>query len=170
MMSLDAFDPDCIPAPALCQQLPVQLSIPRMTTILQLHSNCSVTECPRSAAAVEFFEGLAKSEIAMANVAWPHPSPAIGYLRADVSRAERHGHEAEIAALARELGYELADIIAAAPDGDEFEDSVLDRAEHSADTVIVPSLGHFTGGQLDAARTLYTVVTVWPERVWDRLR
>ncbi|MEV6774602.1 hypothetical protein AB0N05_38810 [Nocardia sp. NPDC051030] len=76
---------------------------------------------------------------------------AIGFLRREISGARREQDEAQIHALAEELGYCLAIVVLADPE----RDSVLNRLMNivwgeSVNGVIAPSLDHFESGDIPA--------------------
>lgn len=98
----------------------------------------------------------------------PQPS-AIGFLRHDVSGAQRQWDEAQIQQLARRLGYDLCKTLVFGPETDRpilRVRTAVSRME--ADAVITPSLAHFDGEVPDDVVQVADIITVHPENTYAR--
>ncbi|WP_067708657.1 hypothetical protein [Nocardia yamanashiensis] len=98
----------------------------------------------------------------------PQPA-AIGFLRHDVSGAQRQWDEAQIRHLAGRLGYDLCKTLVLGPDTDRLLTRVrtaITRME--ADAVITPSLDHFDGQIPADVVKVADLITVSPENTYAR--
>lgn len=97
-------------------------------------------------------------------------TPAIGFLRSDVSGAREQWDRSDIARLASALGYDLVKIVTLGPHTDRpMYRLQVQLSRLGASTLVTPSLDHFAGEIPAEIREMADVITVQPEETHRRL-
>ncbi|WP_280428669.1 hypothetical protein [Nocardia brasiliensis] len=95
---------------------------------------------------------------------------AIGFLRSDVSGVRQIWDETQIRSVAKRLGYDLCKILVFGADSErQMARLKATISQLDAESVIVPALAHFQGGQVPATLVrAVDVITVDPLKTFAR--